>query len=252
MSNLKEKSLCFNQKIIVALDYKNINEALAFIDNINPKDCKLKVGQEIFTINGPSIVKILHDRGFDVFLDLKFHDISYTVSRAVAAAADMGVWMVNIHAIGGVRMMEAAKNALKNYSYDAPLLTAVTVLTNLNQLDFNRLGIYINLRKYTKHLALLSKACGLDGVICSTSEIQELRKACGVDFKLITPGIRILGDSSDDHENIMTPEDAIKKGSDYIVIGRSITRTNNQSFILKQINNSINKLYLSKSVSLNK
>ncbi len=179
--------------IIVALDYENANEALAFVDRIDPRDCRLKVGKEMFTFNGPQFVKSLHDRGFDVFLDLKFHDIPNTVARAFAAAAEMGVWMVNVHASGGARMMEAARQSLEPYGKEAPLLTAVTVLTSMDESDLIGVGINLSPAAHAERLALLTKQCGLDGVVCSAHEAQRLKQICGADFKLVTPGIRPTG-----------------------------------------------------------
>ncbi|MDH2376524.1 orotidine-5'-phosphate decarboxylase [Providencia hangzhouensis] len=228
--------------IIVALDYENANEALAFVDRIDPRDCRLKVGKEMFTFNGPQFVKSLHDRGFDVFLDLKFHDIPNTVARAVAAAAEMGVWMVNVHASGGARMMEAARQSLEPYGKEAPLLTAVTVLTSMDESDLIGVGINLSPAAHAERLALLTKQCGLDGVVCSAHEAQRLKQICGVDFKLVTPGIRPTGSDVGDQRRIMTPQDAVKAGVDYMVIGRPITRSENPTATLQQINQSIEGL----------
>ncbi|BBV01497.1 MULTISPECIES: orotidine-5'-phosphate decarboxylase [Providencia] len=228
--------------IIVALDYENANEALAFVDRIDPRDCRLKVGKEMFTFNGPQFVKSLHDRGFDVFLDLKFHDIPNTVARAVAAAAEMGVWMVNVHASGGARMMEAARQSLEPYGKEAPLLTAVTVLTSMDESDLIGVGINLSPAAHAERLALLTKQCGLDGVVCSAHEAQRLKQICGADFKLVTPGIRPTGSDVGDQRRIMTPQDAVKAGVDYMVIGRPITRSENPTATLQQINQSIEGL----------
>ncbi|BBU95887.1 orotidine-5'-phosphate decarboxylase [Providencia rettgeri] len=228
--------------IIVALDYENANEALAFVDRIDPRDCRLKVGKEMFTFNGPQFVKSLHDRGFDVFLDLKFHDIPNTVARAVAAAAEMGVWMVNVHASGGARMMEAARQSLEPYGKEAPLLTAVTVLTSMDESDLIGVGINLSPAAHAERLALLTKQCGLDGVVCSAHEAQRLKQICGADFKLVTPGIRPMGSDVGDQRRIMTPQDAVKAGVDYMVIGRPITRSENPTTTLQQINQSIEGL----------
>lgn len=228
--------------IIVALDYENANEALAFVDRIDPRDCRLKVGKEMFTFNGPQFVKSLHDRGFDVFLDLKFHDIPNTVARAVAAAAEMGVWMVNVHASGGARMMEAARQSLELYGKEAPLLTAVTVLTSMDESDLIGVGINLSPAAHAERLALLTKQCGLDGVVCSAHEAQRLKQICGADFKLVTPGIRPTGSDVGDQRRIMTPQDAVKAGVDYMVIGRPITRSENPTATLQQINQSIEGL----------
>lgn len=225
--------------VIVALDYEDANAALAFVDLIDPRECRLKVGKEMFTFNGPQFVKSLHQRGFDVFLDLKFHDIPNTVARAVGAAAEMGVWMVNVHAGGGSRMMEAARQALEPYGKEAPLLTAVTVLTSMDQSDLTGIGINATPAEHAERLALLTKACGLDGVVCSAHEAARLKSLCGDDFKLVTPGIRPIGSDVGDQRRIMTPQEALKAGVDYMVIGRPITRSDNPELTLKQINQSI-------------
>lgn len=225
--------------IIVALDYETADAALAFVDRIDPRDCRLKVGKEMFTFNGPQFVKSLHDRGFDVFLDLKFHDIPNTVARAVCAAAEMGVWMVNVHASGGARMMEAARQALESYGKDAPLLTAVTVLTSMDASDLAGVGINLTPAEHAERLALLTKQCGLDGVVCSAHEAKALKALCGQEFKLVTPGIRPIGSEVGDQRRIMTPQQAIEAGVDYMVIGRPITRSEDPALTLQQINQSI-------------
>ncbi|MEI9597985.1 orotidine-5'-phosphate decarboxylase [Moellerella wisconsensis] len=228
--------------VIVALDYDDINQALAFVDRIDPRDCRLKVGKEMFTFHGPELVKQLKQRGFDVFLDLKFHDIPNTVARAVAAAAEMGVWMVNVHASGGTRMMDAAKEVLMPYGKDAPLLTAVTVLTSMDQTDLAGIGIDVSPAEHAERLALLSKNSGLDGVVCSAHEAAHLKQLCGAGFKLVTPGIRPIGSDIGDQRRIMTPQDAIAAGVDYMVIGRPITRSDSPTQMLKQINESLKGL----------
>ncbi|PHM38800.1 orotidine-5'-phosphate decarboxylase [Xenorhabdus innexi] len=225
--------------IVVALDYDNQDAALAFVDKIDPQSCRLKVGKEMFTLNGPQFIRVLHQRGFDVFLDLKFHDIPNTTARAVAAAAELGVWMVNVHASGGERMMTAAKEILLPYGNDAPLLIAVTVLTSMEQSDLSGIGIDLTPAQYAERLAKLTKQCGLDGVVCSAHEAQQLKAVCGQEFKLITPGIRPEGSDAGDQRRIMTPPQAIQAGVDYMVIGRPITRAENPALALQQINQSI-------------
>jgi len=226
-------------KVVVALDFDKKNDALSFVDKISPSDCKLKVGKEMFTYFGPEFVKTLTDKGFDVFLDLKFHDIPNTVAKAVTAAADLGVWMVNVHASGGKQMMTKAKQALENYGNDAPLLIAVTVLTSMSKADLCDLGITKTPAQQVDLLANLAKQSGLDGVVCSAMEAEQLKQSLGKEFKLITPGIRPAGFSSDDQQRIMTPEQAIKVGVDYLVIGRPITKSSDPQLVLKQINQSI-------------
>lgn len=226
-------------KVVVALDFDNQAEALAFIDKIQPSDCRLKVGKEMFTYFGPEFVKTLVARGFDVFLDLKFHDIPNTVAKAVTAAAELGVWMVNVHASGGLKMMEKAKEALVPYGTKAPLLIAVTVLTSMEESDLLGLGITKSPADQVNYLAALTKEAGLDGVVCSAQEAEQLKANLGQDFKLVTPGIRPVGAKANDQKRIMTPEQAIAIGVDYLVIGRPITQAENPHQVLQDINRSI-------------
>ncbi|EDJ90977.1 orotidine-5'-phosphate decarboxylase [Haemophilus influenzae] len=226
-------------KIIVALDFEKEAEALALVDQIDPSLCRLKVGKEMFTILGINFVKQLHQRNFDVFLDLKYHDIPNTVARAVRSAADLGVWMVDLHASGGLRMMEDAKKILEPYGKDAPLLIAVTVLTSMEDLDLLQIGINASPMEQVLRLAHLTQRAGLDGVVCSPQEVEILRNACGEDFKLVTPGIRPIGTDFGDQRRVMTPTAAIRAGSDYLVIGRPITQADNPAEVLRSINVSI-------------
>ncbi|MBU2926482.1 orotidine-5'-phosphate decarboxylase [Colwellia sp. 4_MG-2023] len=229
----------FDPKVVVALDFDKKNDALSFVDRISPTECKLKVGKEMFTYFGPDFVKTLTGKGFDVFLDLKFHDIPNTVAKAVTAAADLGVWMVNVHASGGSQMMTKAKQALDNYGNDAPLLIAVTVLTSMAQDDLTGLGINKTPAEQVNFLAKLTKQSGLDGVVCSAWEAEQLKHDLGKEFKLITPGIRPEGSAQDDQQRIMTPKQAIDVGVDYLVIGRPITKAADPQLVLQQINASI-------------
>ena len=226
-------------KIIVALDYEKEAEALALVDQIDPSLCRLKVGKEMFTTLGINFVKQLHQRNFDVFLDLKYHDIPNTVARAVRSAADLGVWMVDLHASGGLRMMEEAKRILEPYGKDAPLLIAVTVLTSMEDLDLLQIGINASPMEQVLRLAHLTQRAGLDGVVCSPQEVEILRNPCGEDFKLVTPGIRPIGADFGDQRRVMTPTAAIRAGSDYLVIGRPITKADNPAAVLRSINASI-------------
>jgi len=226
-------------KVVVALDFDKKADALAFVDRIQPKDCRLKVGKEMFTYFGPEFVKELTSRGFDVFLDLKFHDIPNTVAKAVTAAAELGVWMVNVHASGGSEMMVKAKQALEKYGDKAPLLIAVTVLTSMGEEDLLGLGITKSPAEQVMSLAKLTKEAGLDGVVCSAWEAETLKNTLGADFKLITPGIRPAGSSSDDQKRIMTPEQAMAVGVDYLVIGRPITKAENPQQVLQSVNSSL-------------
>lgn len=221
--------------ILVALDYADKNAALAFVDNIDPRDCRLKVGKEMFTLFGPQFVRELQQRQFEIFLDLKFHDIPNTAGHAVAAAADLGVWMVNVHASGGARMMTAAREALLPFGKDAPLLIAVTVLTSMEAEDLRGIGIELSPADYAERLALLTKECGLDGVVCSAHEATRLKASCGQAFKLVTPGIRPAGSSAGDQRRIMTPVEAAKAGVDYMVIGRPITQSPEPAETLREI-----------------
>ncbi|MCZ8878079.1 orotidine-5'-phosphate decarboxylase [Escherichia albertii] len=230
-----------NSPVVVALDYNNRNAALAFVDKIDPRDCRLKVGKEMFTLFGPQFVRELQQRGFDIFLDLKFHDIPNTAAHAVAAAADLGVWMVNVHASGGVRMMTAAREALVPFGKDAPLLIAVTVLTSMEASDLADLGVTLSPADYAERLAALTQKCGLDGVVCSAQEAVRFKQAFGQDFKLVTPGIRPQGSDAGDQRRIMTPEQALAAGVDYMVIGRPVTQSVDPEQTLKAINASLQR-----------
>ncbi|MGF1785921.1 orotidine-5'-phosphate decarboxylase [Photobacterium swingsii] len=226
-------------KVIVALDYPKLDDALAFVDRIEPGSCRLKVGKEMFTYFGPDFVRKLHDRGHSVFLDLKFHDIPNTCSRAVAAAADMGVWMVNVHASGGERMMAASREILEPYGKDRPLLIAVTVLTSMEASDLAGIGIQREPQEHVLNLANLTKNSGLDGVVCSAQEASMLKANLGQEFKLITPGIRPVGSAAGDQRRVMTPVEAVQAGSDYLVIGRPITKAADPAAVLAEINASL-------------
>ena len=225
--------------ILVALDYDNKNHALQLIDQLDPNMCRLKVGKEMFTLFGPQLVKDIHDRGFDLFLDLKFHDIPNTVAKAVAAAAELGVWMTNVHASGGLAMMEAAKKALLPYGNDAPMLIAVTVLTSMSDEDLKLIGIDVPAFEHVQRLAKLTKQAGLDGVVCSAQEASVLKSLLGQDFKLITPGIRPVGSDVGDQHRVMTPPQALAAGSDYLVIGRPITKAADPLAALQSIHQSL-------------
>ncbi|AQM19847.1 MULTISPECIES: orotidine-5'-phosphate decarboxylase [Vibrio] len=228
-----------DQRVIVALDYEQQAEALAFVDKIDPNSCRLKVGKEMFTLFGPDFVRELHKRGFSVFLDLKFHDIPNTCSKAVRAAAELGVWMVNVHASGGERMMSASRQILEPYGNDRPLLIAVTVLTSMEQSDLRGIGIDVAPKEHVMRLASLTQNAGLDGVVCSAQEAHMLKSHLGQEFKLVTPGIRPIGSETGDQRRIMTPSEAIKAGSDYLVIGRPITQATRPDEVLKAINDTL-------------
>jgi orotidine-5'-phosphate decarboxylase len=230
-----------DSKVIVALDYADINEARKLVEKLTPDLCKLKVGKEMFTRFGPEFVKELCKLDFDVFLDLKFHDIPNTVAKACEAAADLGVWMMNVHAQGGMRMMEAAKEALVSSSSEAKLI-AVTVLTSMNKDDLNLLGITQEPSELAQSLAQLTYNAGLNGIVCSAKEAVQMRSKFSDDFLLVTPGIRPAGSASDDQRRIMTPVDAISAGSSYLVIGRPITKSDDPEGVLRTINSEISDL----------
>lgn len=212
--------------MIVALDYADARQALTLADKVTPQQCRLKIGKEMFTRTGPSLVRALQKRQFDIFLDLKFHDIPNTVAKAVCAAAELGVWMMNVHASGGERMMAAAKEALVPFGVDAPALIAVTVLTSMHDEDMRGIGIVDSASNHAVLLAQLAKACGLDGVVCSAWEAVRLQTQidCSGSFQLITPGIRPVGSDANDQRRVMTPLQAQGAGVHYMVIGRPITQ----------------------------
>jgi len=227
-----------DQRVIVALDFDNANSALNLADQLDSTQCRLKVGKELFVAAGPQLVQALIDRDFDVFLDLKFHDIPNTVAKAVSAAADLGVWMTNVHASGGSRMMNAAAQAIEQHGSDM-LLIAVTVLTSLDDADLHQVGIDRPAGQQVVELAKLTQQAGLDGVVCSAQEASELKRILGAPFKLVTPGIRLSDSASDDQRRIVTPPRAIDMGSDYLVIGRPITQAQDPMQMLEKINRSL-------------
>ena len=220
--------------IIVALDAKSQYDALTIAEQLDPALCRVKVGKELFTHEGPGVVKALHDKGFEVFLDLKFHDIPNTTAQAVCAAADLGVWMVNVHASGGRKMMETCAQRLKAGNYSTQLI-AVTVLTSMGREDLKDLGLDIEPFEQVKRLAKLTQESGLDGVVCSAQEAKMLREILGQDFALVTPGIRPVGSNADDQKRIVTPKQAMIDGSTHLVIGRPITQSENMRQTLKDI-----------------
>lgn len=222
-------------KIIVALDYADATSALKLVSQLDPALCRLKVGKELFTAAGPQFVEKLAHSNFGVFLDLKFHDIPNTVAKACSAASNLGIWMLNVHASGGLEMMQAAKNAVDSTAAK-PLLIAVTVLTSMNQQTLNQIGIHTDLATHVLNLAKLTQQAGLDGVVCSALEAQMLRSNMGNEFCLVTPGIRPANAKKDDQSRIVTPADALALGSSYLVIGRPITQAANPLAALEAIN----------------
>lgn len=210
--------------LIVALDYPDAPSARAFVARVRPEACRLKVGKELFVAAGPGFVAELVDQGFSVFLDLKFHDIPNTVAQACKAAARLGVWMMNVHASGGPRMLAAAREALAGEGGQRPLLIAVTVLTSMGAEELRAIGVQIEPEDQVLRLARLAREAGLDGVVCSAREAARLRGEMGPDFALVTPGIRPAGSEAGDQTRILTPSQALSAGADYLVIGRPITQ----------------------------
>jgi orotidine-5'-phosphate decarboxylase len=225
-------------KIVIALDFSNSQDALKFVEQLDPALCRLKVGKELFTAAGPHLVEGLIAKGFGVFLDLKFHDIPTTVAKACEAASRLGVWMLNVHASGGSAMMEAAREGVER-SGAKPILIAVTVLTSMNQQMLNEIGVTGTLSDQVLSLATLTQKSGLDGVVCSAQEAPILRKAFGEKFCLVTPGIRPADAALDDQSRVVTPSQALALGSSYLVIGRPITKSKNPLETLKKINEEI-------------
>ena len=227
-------------RVIVALDYSDAGSALSLVSRLDPTACAVKIGKELFTAAGPQLVRDLVARGFRVFLDLKFHDIPNTVAHACAAATRLGAWMINVHASGGPAMLVAAREAVVRTAAELnatrPLLIAVTVLTSMTVEDLRVIGVPDALDIQVLRLARLAKTSGLDGVVCSAREAPAVRHACGPDFKLVTPGIRLPGAVTDDQVRVMTPEAAVSAGADYLVIGRPITAASDTLRVLHDIN----------------
>ena len=227
-----------NSRVIVALDYADAKCAMALVDRLDPSACKLKVGKELFTAAGPAFVASMAQRGFDIFLDLKFHDIPNTVAQACKAAAQLGVWMINVHALGGRAMMSAARKAIGS-APRKPKLIAVTVLTSMAEPDLREVGIDASPLVEAMKLAELAGGCGLDGVVCSAHEAAAIRDRLGSRFLRVTPGIRLAEDSAGDQKRVMTPQIAIESGASYLVIGRSVTRAVDPLAALARINREI-------------
>ncbi len=225
--------------VIVALDFANERDTLNFVRQLSPDLCQLKIGKELFTATGRALVENLVNQGFKLFLDLKYHDIPNTVAQACKVAAEMGVWLVDMHASGGRRMMEAAANAVANVS-QRPYLIGVTVLTSMEQSDLAELGFTKTPEELVIDWAKLAKDSGLDGVVCSAHESAPLRREIGEDFLLVTPGIRLdVANNQDDQRRIMTPQQALKAGSSYLVMGRPITQAADPAAVLRQINETV-------------
>jgi orotidine-5'-phosphate decarboxylase len=223
MTRIHRTQPSHDPKIIVALDYADALSALTLVRQLDPSLCRLKVGKELFTATGPAFVEQLVKLNFGVFLDLKFHDIPNTVAKACSAASNLGVWMLNVHASGGLEMMQAAQAAV-NEQAKPPILIAVTVLTSMNQANLTQIGVAADLPSHVMNLAKLTQQAGLNGVVCSAQEATMLRAALGAEFCLVTPGIRPLNASQDDQSRIVTPAKALQNGASYLVIGRPITQ----------------------------
>ena len=223
-----------NRALIVALDYARATDALKMAAKLDPDFCRVKVGKELFTRSGPGVVRKLTSMGFDVFLDLKFHDIPNTVARAVLAAAETGAWMVNVHASGGGQMMEAARQALDTLD-NRPLLVAITVLTSMDEAELRSTGVPGSLDEQVLHLASMASLSGLDGVVCSAREAQAIKARCGASFVTVTPGIRPSGASVGDQKRVVTPGEAIAGGSDYLVVGRPITQAQDPMQVVEAV-----------------
>jgi len=228
-----------NPKVIVALDFPSADEALSLARNLDPTQCRVKVGKELFTRAGPALVEQLQQLNFELFLDLKYHDIPNTTAQACRAAAELGVWMVNVHALGGRRMMEAAREAIDK-TQQPPLLIAVTILTSLEGPELAEIGLSGEPVDNVVRLARLAADSGMDGVVYSPKEVAALRETIEGDFHLVTPGVRPAGAAVGDQKRITTPEDAIRLGSSYLVIGRPITQAKDPLVALADINASIN------------
>jgi orotidine-5'-phosphate decarboxylase len=227
-----------SKRVIVPLDLPDAASALALAARLDPALCRVKVGKELFVAAGPSIVESLHRAGFEVFLDLKFHDIPNTVAGACRAAARLGVWMLNVHASGGETMMRAAREAVASFT-KRPLVIGVTILTSLSTPELAPIGYTGTADEMVERLARLAQSAGLDGVVCSAQEGPRLRSACGPGFALVTPGIRLAESTKDDQSRVVTPVEAVRLGADYLVIGRPITQSQDPRATLAQIHHSL-------------
>lgn len=228
-------------KIIIALDFSNINIAMSFIKKLNPNIHRLKIGKEMFFLFGLNFIKKLIKLGFKIFLDLKLHDIPNTVSKAIQSFSKLKIWMISIHSLGGKEMMKSAKLALNSFKHKPPLLFSVTILSSLSQIDLTELGMFFSIKKQILLLSKLSKEIGLDGIICPGIFSKYIRKHLGKNFKIVSPGIRFKKDLHHDQKNVISPKEAIKFNIDYIVLGRSITLSKNPIKSLNKINSFILK-----------
>ncbi len=231
-----------SKNIIIALDFATGDKTLQFLDLLDPNLCRVKIGKELFTASGPQLVRKIIDRGFDVFLDLKFHDIPNTVARASKVAADLGIWMFNIHASGGRTMMEAARESIDSLGNQRPLLIGVTVLTSFLKKDLEQTGIHSYPEDQVSKLAFLARDSGLDGVVCSAAETKLLRSQLDDKFCLVTPGIRRPEDAIGDQKRVVGPAEAIQNGSNYLVIGRPITSADSPNGALIEFNAAVSSV----------
>tara|TARA_B100000035_G_C21036854_1_gene571524 strand:- start:4299 stop:4988 length:690 start_codon:yes stop_codon:yes gene_type:complete len=227
-----------DSKVIVALDFSSLNETEVFLKKIKGQNCRIKVGKELFTKEGPNAIKLIQHYGFEVFLDLKFHDIPNTVSNAIKASCNLGVWMVNVHASGGKQMMIAAREAVETSSHK-PILIAVTILTSFDNSSYQELGFKNELQEQIAYLAKMSEKSGMDGIVCSANDVPSIKPLVKEKFQFITPGIRVAN-SNDDQKRVATPENAISNGSNYLVIGRPVTLSDDPATMIEKINQSIN------------
>lgn len=222
-------------KLIIALDYAQPSQALDLVAQLTPQQCALKVGLELFTRTGPHFIRDLMRRDFRIFLDLKFHDIPNTVAKACQAAADLGVWMLTVHASGGEAMLQAARCALESYGNERPKVVGVTVLTSLLEQDLKAVGVMNAIPQQVAGLAKLAQTSGLDGIVCSAQEVSALKMHCWPNFIAVTPGIRLAGEDTHDQARVITPEAAIAAGSDYLVMGRSITHAKDPAAVVQML-----------------
>ena len=230
-------------RIIVALDFPDTHALLNFVDRLHPEACRLKIGKEVFTREGPKLIEQLMKKGFDIFLDLKFHDIPTTVAKACLSACELGVWMMNVHALGGSRMMKKVTEEVQLHYASAPLLIAVTLLTSLNESDLQELNFTGDMTSNVLRLASLAKQSNMQGVVASAWEAKAIKAACGQNFIVVTPGIRLDHDSKDDQHRIMTPTQAVENGADYLVMGRPITSAAEPLCVLERITSDLQKIY---------
>lgn len=226
------------KRLIIALDFPSGEQALAFVSRLSPDSCRLKVGFQLYVAEGPDLVRKLVGQEFDVFLDLKFHDIPNTVSSACLVASELGVWMMNVHALGGEKMLTEAAEAVHRVA-NPPLLIAVTVLTSMDKRQLSGVGLQADPKEQVLKLAKMAKKSGLDGVVCSAQEAYVLKKVIGDDFKLVTPGIRPRESEKGDQSRVMTPADAIRNGASYLVVGRPITQAQAPMNVIESINQEI-------------